>query len=271
MSFYSTKNQAELILYGSILSVVAILCSCYYLYQRNKNKTPQLVVDLLSPTSSIPDDRPIIAVDMDEVLCQYIECNARFVNNHKLSPDRNHPKCDKWQVSDFDSYMFNEVWGGTLQQTTDIVQAFLKSDEFLHTMKPIDNAFEVLNRMKSKFRFVICTSRQSQIMNETIEWINIHFPYIFDDIRFGNHFGLHGEKVSKPDMCKLMNAKVLIDDNSSYAEECCLQMDVILFDWNLSYGWSKESDGSIAHIADNVHRLKNWMEIELWLNWYSSK
>lgn len=41
-----------------------------------------------------------------------------------------------------------------------------------------------------------------------------------------------------------IGATVLIDDNPRYAVECASAgIDVLLYDWNMSYPWSKTSDG----------------------------
>ena len=41
-----------------------------------------------------------------------------------------------------------------------------------------------------------------------------------------------------------MGASVLVDDNPRYAVECAeAGIDVLLYDWHLSYPWSKIADG----------------------------
>ncbi len=45
-------------------------------------------------------------------------------------------------------------------------------------------------------------------------------------------------------MCRDIGATVLIDDNPRYAVECASAgIDVLLYDWNDSYPWSKTADG----------------------------
>ncbi len=44
--------------------------------------------------------------------------------------------------------------------------------------------------------------------------------------------------------CRDIGATVLIDDNPRYAVECASAgIDVLLYDWNDSYPWSKTADG----------------------------
>lgn len=44
--------------------------------------------------------------------------------------------------------------------------------------------------------------------------------------------------------CRDLGAHVLIDDNPVYAMECAeAGLQVLLYDWQLSYPWSKTADG----------------------------
>lgn len=47
--------------------------------------------------------------------------------------------------------------------------------------------------------------------------------------------------------CRDIGATVLIDDNPRYAVECASAgIDVLLYDWNDSYPWSKTADGLVS-------------------------
>lgn len=45
-------------------------------------------------------------------------------------------------------------------------------------------------------------SRQNAIKEHTIEWIEKHYPGLFQEIHFGNHFALDGQSRPKSDICK---------------------------------------------------------------------
>lgn len=81
--------------------------------------------------------------------------------------------------------------------------------------------------------------------------------------RFGNHYGLSGQKLSKPEMCRTLGACMLIDDNLSYAMQCSALpgFQVLLFDWNQSYPWSRTAD----KLPHNVHRLHSWDDVQRFL------
>lgn len=83
---------------------------------------------------------------------------------------------------------------------------------------------------------------------------------MFDEIHFGNHFALDGGSRPKSEICRSLNAKVLIDDNPSYAIECAeAGIRVLLFDYENSYPWSKTE---FAEKHPLVHKVENWEEVE---------
>jgi hypothetical protein len=45
-------------------------------------------------------------------------------------------------------------------------------------------------------------SRQNVIKDHTIEWIEKHFPGLFHEIHFGNHFALDGKSRPKSEICR---------------------------------------------------------------------
>ncbi|ETO30819.1 hypothetical protein RFI_06303 [Reticulomyxa filosa] len=183
--------------------------------------------------------------------------------------------------------MFNEVWGCSVEEATRVVDEFLDSETFQKDhIEIIPGAFEVLNKLKDKYDFVVVTSRQAKLEKLTRAWVRKHYPGIFKDIRLGNHFSSQGKKLSKAEMCNQIGASVLIDDSIQYTAECaqfmkhvnCLicffflgsrsrcafvsiKQKVILFDWNGSYQWNKKE---IEH--KNIVRLKTWEEIDQFLS-----
>lgn len=117
-----------------------------------------------------------------------------------------------------------------------------------------------MGKIIAYFFSFISRSRQNVIKDHTIEWIEKYYPGLFKEIHFGNHFALNGESRSKSDICRSLGAKVLIDDNPKYAEECAqVGVRVLLFDYENSYPWSK-TDSSLDHPL--VTKVHNWEEVE---------
>lgn len=222
-----------------------------------------ILVNLVSAIFEMADflssKKPVIAVDLDEVLGDFVPAIAEWHNNTygtKLLP------------SHFFSYAFKDVWGGTDAESVEKVHQFFETDYFKN-MKPINEAREVLTRLKEKFEFVVVTSRQHTIADETRRWLGEHYNNIFAEVYFGNHWSkdapnpdLAGKnKTSKPDMCKRVNALAIIDDSTKYAYQCApLLKKVILFGnyaWNQTYG-----ETIVESEYKNVVRLSKWVEVE---------
>jgi hypothetical protein len=63
-------------------------------------------------------------------------------------------------------------------------------------------AFESLQRLSSTCDLVVVTSRQHVIQDITLDWIDRHYPGLFQETYFGNHFALEGTSRKKSDICK---------------------------------------------------------------------
>mmetsp|Transcript_31332 Transcript_31332/g.43457 ORF Transcript_31332/g.43457 Transcript_31332/m.43457 type:complete len:221 (+) Transcript_31332:98-760(+) len=199
---------------------------------------------------------PIVAVDCDEVLAQFTPAIAQYHNETHGT---------QLKLEDFHSYSFCEVWGGTAEDTIEKVYEFFKSPHFLENLQPLPGAFNSLQSLKSKFRFVLVTSRQHIIQDATWKWIEMHFPGIFEDILFGNHWTkdspdptkMDATKRTKLEMCQAVGAIAIIDDSLLYAQQCASELEkVVLFG---EYGWNSDS-GSGAPLPSNVIRAKDWTQ-----------
>ena len=150
----------------------------------------------------------------------------------------------KYKVSDYWIYEFAKIWKCTQEESNHIVHEFFKSQHFQEGIPTIPGASDALLRLKESCDLVVVTSRQHIIQEATLEWIDRHYPSIFQEVYFGNHFALEGVSRKKSDICKSIGASVLIDDNPGYAKECAeAGINVLLYDWDQGYPWSKVSSG----------------------------
>lgn len=141
------------------------------------------------------------------------------------------------------------------------VHAFFESKHFNSGIIPIPGAYKSLSQLSSYCNLVVVTSRQHVIREPSLEWISTHYKGIFSEIHFGNHFALEGQAKSKSEICKSLGVQFLIDDNPRYAVECAEEgIEVLLFDLDYSYPWSKTPDGPSHPLITRVH---NWKEVEL--------
>lgn len=65
-----------------------------------------------------------------------------------------------------------------------------------------------LQRLQEHCDLVIVTSRQHIIRQPTLDWIDTHFPAIFSEVHFGNHYALEGVPKKKSEMCKCVEGYV---------------------------------------------------------------
>ncbi|XP_059287081.1 uncharacterized protein LOC132040458 [Lycium ferocissimum] len=196
-------------------------------------------------------DKIVVAVDVDEVLGNFVSALNEFVADRYSSYH---------SVSEYHVYEFFKIWKCSRDEADIRVHEFFKTSYFKTGIHPIPGARQTLQKVSRFCNLSIVTSRQNAIKDHTIEWIERHYPGLFQDIHFGNHFALNGKSIAKSDMCRSLGATVLIDDNPRYAIECAeVGIKVLLFDYENSYPWSK-SESLNGHPM--VKRVHNWGEVE---------
>jgi len=191
----------------------------------------------------------IVAVDCDEVLAEFVKGLCLF-HNDKYGT--------QLTIRDFHSYEFSEVWGGDTIQALRKVEEYIAS-RFFKELGVVPHSQQVLQDLTASklFEFVVVTSRQSSLEGATRNWVSAHFPNVFTDVKLGNHYGT-GHKISKPEMCKQIGCRVIIDDSLKYAVECAnAGIKVLLFDSDSSYPWNKIKDKKPEELQ-HITRVTNW-------------
>ena len=207
------------------------------------------------PPSSTPHPL-VVAVDLDEVLGEFVPSLLSFHNAHYGT---------SLQLSSFHSYLFHEVWGGSFDDAVAKVHLFFASPYFLD-MPPIPEAAPTLRALLPHCRFHVVTARQHSIEAQTRQWLHRHYPHIFSSILLGNHFSHAGRQRSKADMCQEVGARVLIDDSATHARAVAGVVDhVLLYDRDAAYMWSKGTPEHDAPMPPNVRRVHSWAEIHHFL------
>ncbi|XP_042050944.1 uncharacterized protein LOC121796225 [Salvia splendens] len=194
----------------------------------------------------------MIAVDVDEVLGNFVSTLNRFIGDRYAL---NLP------LSDYHVHEYFKIWNCSRNEADHRVHEFFKTPYFKTEINPIPGAHEALEKLSKIYNLSVVTSRQNVIKDHTIEWIEKHYPGIFQEIHFGNHFALDGKSRPKSDICKSLGAKVLIDDNPSYAIDCAAAgIKVLLFDYENSYPWCKTEHAAHQHTL--VTKVHSWEEVE---------
>ncbi|XP_057505890.1 uncharacterized protein LOC130789186 [Actinidia eriantha] len=202
------------------------------------------------PAQAIPD-KIVVAVDVDEVLGNFISALNRFIaDRYSL----NH------SLSEYHVYEFFKIWNCSRDEADIRVHEFFKTSYFKTGIHPIPGARQALQKLSRFCNLSVVTSRQNAIKDHTINWIEKHYPGLFQEIHFGNHFALEGQPRPKSDICRSLGAKVLIDDNPRYAIECAeVGIRVLLFDYENSYPWCK-IDSVDQHPL--VTKVNSWEDVE---------
>lgn len=202
--------------------------------------------------ASAPPPRLRIAVDVDEVLGRFVFALNRFcLEAYGMRHD----------VADYWVYEFAKVWGCSQDESNRIVHEFFASRHFNDGIPEIPGARDALRRLAARgCELVVVTSRQHVIQDVTLEWLDRHYAGLFSEVYFGNHFALQGASRKKSDICRTIDAHVLVDDNVGYALDCAeAGIDVLLYDWHGSYPWSKLTEGQ-GHPRITV--VRDWEEAE---------
>ncbi|KAK9149283.1 hypothetical protein Scep_008040 [Stephania cephalantha] len=211
------------------------------------------------PDRAMPD-KLVVAVDVDEVLGNFVSALNKFIADRYST---------KHSVSEYYVYEFFKIWNCSRNEADIRVHEFFKTAYFKKGIHPIPGAHAALHKLSAFCNLSVVTSRQNAIKDHTIEWIEKHYPGLFQGVHFGNHFALDGKSRPKSDICRSLGAQVLIDDNPRYAIECAdIGMRVLLFDYENSYPWCKSSTATQHPLITKVH---DWQEVEQQLvSWKAS-
>lgn len=195
-----------------------------------------------------PVNKPIIAVDIDDVLANLAEEIVVYSNKN-------------WGTSlTIDDY--NEHWGEMWK--VDDAETKRRSNE-LHdaglatwlTHKP--EARPVLSKLSDSYTLMLVTSRRKVITRETTEWIDKYFRNIFQGIHFTGIFDSdeHADyqvQLTKADILKNIGAEYLIDDQPKHCFAAAeVGISALLFG---NYPWNRS-----IKLVKNMVKVRDWQEV----------
>ena len=198
-------------------------------------------------------NRPIIAVDIDDVLANSTDSLRREVNKRlgvDLQPEHYRVPGEYWAY-------YERVWqahglGG--QITMDELDPQMKADQS-HVF-PHDNAYDVLQELSKRFKLVVVTSRNQLWEKATAVWLERHFPGVFSDLLFAGRHDVERPQ-TKGEMCREVGASWLIDDNIGHCQTALdAGVKVVLFG---SYGWH-------LNVPDTMVRCSDWHAVKEYFN-----
>lgn len=193
--------------------------------------------------------KPIIAIDVDDVLAHSTESLRQVVNARtgaNLQPEHFQVPGTYWGY-------YKKVWethGLADKVTMEELSPQMAADQSHVPMyKGADRALKTLAK---RFELVVVTARNPEWEKASHVWLGKHFPGMFSKIIFGGG-KYHDIAVTKGDLCAEIGAAYLIDDN---VEHCISALSrgvtPILFG---QYGWHID-------VPDDMVRCRTWIDVE---------
>jgi uncharacterized HAD superfamily protein len=190
----------------------------------------------------MPAKKPIIAVDIDDVLVDHYEALVTFHNETYGT---------SLTIHDYISDHWHEVWGTTPEETELRAQAFAALGVKDRVIK--QGVAEALVQLSRKYDLVIVTARRKVNVDQTLEWIDERFPHVFKEVRFVPIWD-EDSTLTKAEICREVGATYLIDDSLKHCRLAAeAGITAILFG---DYGWNQASE-----LPEGVTRCKDWVAV----------
>ena len=174
-----------------------------------------------------------IAIDIDEVLMPFVKPMANW-RGHKMPRTRGY------------SYIYKDMFNISEYESKKMVKEFYESKVF-QEIQPFDGAYEGVAKLrKQSTKIYAVTGRQNPVREKTEDWLNLHFPDMFDDLVMTNSFTEC--EIGKLDVCRSLNLDTLIDDNEYNCLSCAFGgMSVVHFAGvdGVLYPWCSYRDFSV--------------------------
>lgn len=186
-----------------------------------------------------------IAIDLDEVLGDFVSAFLRWYNHNQLGP--------KLTRADVVKYYFKDIVGWTRDKELEIMYRFFDDGE-IAKIEPVEGAREGVRELASNHKLYLVSGRQSRLQQETEIWVEKYFPNVFQGVYLANQHSLDGGPVlDKGMICQELGCEVLIDDGSQHVEPVmAVGVKVII----LNHPWN-----DYHRLPKSVLRADNWPEI----------
>lgn len=192
--------------------------------------------------------KPILAVDVDEVLYPFTEEFFKYYNQRYGT---------SLSSVDLKSSEYEETLGLSIPETTKRIAQFLAKSHQINP-KPLQESQEAISKLSKLFDIYVVTARDSRFEDKTILWLDRYFKDMFIDVHSIGYRINYKERASKATVCKQIKAKYIIDDSLENILDCSAEgIKGLLFG---NYPWNKANK-----LPDNVIRVNNWNETTSYL------
>jgi hypothetical protein len=188
-------------------------------------------------------NKPIIAVDIDDVLAAEAEFVVAYTNKHWGG---------NYTLKDY-SEAWNLFWGVDVDEVERRAE-ILHRPGIVSQYRVIPGSRDVLERLKETYELIVVTSRRQRVEQETQQWLDRHFPDIFSKLILTGFW----DDPSIEDRHLLSKGSLLNDHRVAYViddqqKHCISATDhgikAILYG-NLSDNQHTEAREGMAHLED---------------------
>lgn len=186
-------------------------------------------------------NKPVLAVDIDEVLIPY---RPAFHEFFKQTRD-----------PDITLAEFRSMLGSLLKESAyfDLLDEFVASGN-KEWSAPILGAVESIEKLLTKYEVDIVTARHNESRQGTDEWLARHFPKVFRNVHFIRDPNDNNVIGKKSEFCRRIGAVCLIDDELANILDCAeAGIRCLLFG---DYPWNQAEQ-----LPKGVTRVKDWNEV----------
>ncbi len=194
--------------------------------------------------------KPVIAIDIDDVLADYALGFIEFSNAH-------------WDthltIDDYDEHWAN-VWKvdmAEVRRRADLIH----EKRLVKSLTHKSEALPVLEKLSQRFDLVVVTSRRVQNKEDTLAWLELHYPMLStQNVTFSGFFDTINDTsihLTKGNIISSVGARYMIDDQPKHclsAAECGIE--ALLFG---NYKWNQ-----LADLPANVTRVHDWQGVEVY-------
>jgi 5'(3')-deoxyribonucleotidase len=192
-----------------------------------------------------------IAVDIDDVLASSADEWVRHTN-------------ELWgtnlTIEDFD-----ENWGAMWQVDHDEMKRrrdILFENRVVRDFPPQQQAMATLKQLSDHYRLIVTSSRNSDIRQDTLDWLNEHYADVFEEIHLSGIYDTGKEDahtLTKRELLERVGADYLIDDQPKH---CIAAAEAglvgILFG---EYAWNRD-----VELPSGVVRCKDWPAVQAYFD-----
>ncbi|MCX6747100.1 MAG: hypothetical protein NTU63_03120 [Candidatus Pacearchaeota archaeon] len=185
-----------------------------------------------------------IGIDLDDVSLNFVDALILYHNETYGT------NIKREQVQ---SFSFQNIWGGTLEERVKKVNDFFRTSYF-DNIQPIEGAVDAISILASSDDLFAVTSRPFFVKEKTERSVNKFFKDKFQGIyHSSNHYSkAENSGKTKAQLCNELGVSSLIDDSLDYIIQCSSAgIKGILFG---NYPWNQNK----GKLPDNVTRVKNW-------------